>query len=77
MPLQRENIRKCYARGVRFGRDLDKFKSLAVPAVSWRRKASFFQLKPLPPDALWASHLHDSPSSKLIPSSIHLFNKFF
>lgn len=43
----------------------------------WKKEASFFQLKPLPPDALWASHLHESPSSKLIPPSIHLFNKFF
>ena len=62
---------------VKFGQDLDKCKSLAFRAASGRRKASFFQLKPLPPDSLWASHLHESPSSKLISPSIHLFTKFF
>ena len=62
---------------VMFGQGLGQCKGLALPAWSQRMKAASFQLKPLPPDALWAPHPHQSPSSTLVPPLIHLLNKFF
>lgn len=68
----REGVRKGYAVEVMFGQGLGQCKGLALPAWSQRMKAASFQLKPLPPDALWAPHPHQSPSSILVPPLIHL-----